>query len=242
MANGLSRRGPGRGRITSGITSNTLIERTLDFVWGELPSWRDDPNRPHEESEEGLNAQLCKYLNVASRQRFPMIHFHHEEKQTGRRRVDFSALPTHASFVGSAFSIYSPFLVFEGKRLPSPTLDRDQEYVTGGAARSGGIQRFKLGLHGAEHKTAAIIGYVQEGEFISWLNQVNDWIQALAKTKATTDDEWSTCEQLTALNQGTPEVVFRCHSTHPRTVNLSSNTICLFHLWVNMVPRPDTGT
>src|SRR5437879_2820115 len=101
MAEDVSRAEPSRGQITSGITSNTLVERTLEFVRGELPKWRDDPARPTEESEERLNAQLCKYLNVSSGRSFPMVHFHHEEKQTGIRRVDFSALPSEHQFVGS---------------------------------------------------------------------------------------------------------------------------------------------
>ncbi len=54
---------------------------------------RDDPDRAPEEAEERLNAQLCKFLNVATGDRFPMVLFSHEEKQTGTRRVDLAANP-----------------------------------------------------------------------------------------------------------------------------------------------------
>jgi hypothetical protein len=140
---------PGRGRISEGPITG-LLDRTVDFVRSELAGWRDDPDRAAEEAEERLNAQLCKYLNVAASHRFPMVKFSHEEKQTGARRVDMSALPSGGGFVGETYySIYDPFLVFEGKRLPTPTPNREREYVTGGRDKSGGIQRFKLALHGA---------------------------------------------------------------------------------------------
>ena len=235
MPNGPSRRGPGRGRITSGVSSNTLVERTLEFVWCELPGWRDDPSRPHEEAEERLNAQLCKYVNAASRQRFPMVLFHHEEKQTETRRVDFSALPSESRFVGETFhSIYNPFLVFEGKRLPAPSRDREQEYVTGGAKKSGGIQRFKLGLHGAQHETAALIGYIQEGELTGWLHEVNRWIVALANLANAREEQWFASEQLMAFDEDTGKNAARCQSIHPRVSGASSPRIGLRHMWIRM--------
>lgn len=238
MPNGASRRGPSRGRITSGISSNTLVEQTLEFVWCELAVWRDDPSRPPEEAEERLNAQLCKYLNAASRQRFPMVFFHHEEKQAETRRVDFSALPSECRFVGEIFhSIYDPFLVFEGKRLPAPSHDREREYVTGGPKKSGGIQRFKLGLHGAKHQTAAIIGYIQEGQLIQWLDEINGWITALANLAAAGEDEWSASEQLTGFTEDAGKGVARCQSTHPRASGASTQQIHLWHMWIRTAGR-----
>jgi hypothetical protein len=238
MPNGASRSRPSRGRITSGISGNTLIERTLDFVWRELPAWRDDARRSHEEAEERLNAQLCKYLNAASRQRFPMVFFHHEEKQSETRRVDFSALPSECRFVGETFhSIYDPFLVFEGKRLPAPSRDREREYVTGGLRKSGGIQRFKLGLHGAKHETAAIIGYIQEGELVQWLDEVNSWIVALAKVATPGEEEWSASEQLMIFDEDTGKGTARCQSTHTRGGGASIPQIRLRHMWVRTAGR-----
>src|SRR6266850_472077 len=197
MPKQLPRGEPDRGRITSGLASNVFVERALEFVRDELPKWRDDSARPAEESEERLNAQLCEYLNVASRQTFPMIYFHHEEKQTNTRRVDFSGLPSENQFVGAIFhSIYDPFIVFEGKRLPPPTRDREREYVTGGESKSGGIQRFKLGLHGAKHDLVALIGYIQGGSLREWFDQINKWIRDLESLSNSSDDKWSAKEEL----------------------------------------------
>jgi hypothetical protein len=228
---------PGHGKITSGIDSNTLVERTLEFVREELPKWRDDPERVTEKSEERLNAQLCKYLEVASRRHFPMIYFHHEEKQTGIRRVDVSALPSEGMFVGATYhSIYDPFIVFEGKRLPPPIdqPNRAREYVTGGKEKSGGIQRFKLGLHGAKHGIAAMVGYVQEGEPRDWFKNINCWICDLAKISALGEEKWVSEEQLVDFAEDVPKRIVRCSSLHPRTGEVVSNTIQLQHLWVDM--------
>ena len=139
------------GRITSGIDrENTLAIKTINFVSRQLPAWRDDPVRPQEQAEDRLNLQLCKFLDSRARNEFPMVRFDHEEYQPGRRRVDLSASPVEATTIGAKLhTVYDPILVFECKRLPAPSLDREKEYVTGGKEHtSGGLQRFKLGGHG----------------------------------------------------------------------------------------------
>lgn len=135
------------GKITSGLVLDTLALKTIDFVYTQLPAWRDDPDRLDEESENKLNLQLCKFLNSHARNDFPTVFFQHEEYQSGRTIVDISALPIKTSTIGArTYTIYDPIVVLEGKRLPAPSLDREKEYVTGGIQhKSGGIQRFKLG-------------------------------------------------------------------------------------------------
>ncbi len=225
----------GYGRISSGLANNTLIERTLDFVHNELPMWRDDPTRAVEEAEERLNAQLCKFLNVASRHRFPMIHFAHEEKQTADRRVDIAAAPNEGQFIGETYhTIYNPFVVFEGKRLPSPTRDREQEYVTGEAKSSGGIQRFKLGLHGAKHKIAAIIGYIQNGSPSEWLERINRWIFALDGRACATGETWKADEQIVELVYDSSKGVSQGSSRHKRIGSVVSDEVAIRHLWIQM--------
>jgi len=221
-----------RGRISQGPTE-LLVEQTLEFVRRELAGWRDDPERVAEDAEERLNAQLCKYLNVASNHRFPMIHFSHEEKQTGIRRVDMSALPAMGQFVGLTYhSIYDPFLVLEGKRLPAPSRSREREYVTGGNEKSGGIQRFKLGLHGANQTIAAIIGYVQQGGVGDWERNINNWIRELVGKPASTGEEWFNEEQLIQLEEDRDSRIAIATSSHKRVGNAVSHDIGIRHLWV----------
>lgn len=223
------------GRVTKGLQRNTLAEQTSRFVQTELPNWRDDPERESETSEERLNAQLCKYLNVTASERFPMVYFHHEEKQTANRRVDFSALPRKAQFVGDQYCTkYIPFIVFEGKRLPAPRHSREREYVTGGEAKSGGIQRFKLGLHGDKQNLAAIVGYIQEGEPKNWLKKINFWIRDLDGTIGFDGENWSRTECLKQFKSDKTLGVAQAWSSHTRIGDAISHNIRLRHLWVKM--------
>jgi len=222
------------GRITQGPTTS-LVEQTLEFVFSELAGWRDDSDRTSEDAEERLNGQLCKYLNVTAANRFPMVYFHHEEKQTGTRRVDISALPKKGIVLGLTYhSIYEPFVVLEGKRLPAPSNDREREYVTGRPKQSGGIQRFKLSLHGARHSMAAIVGYVQSGTLQEWLAKINEWIATEAENQSVSGESWSMAEQLLDFDEVTSSRTSSAFSVHPRTGGATSSEIKLRHLWVAM--------
>lgn len=228
---------PARGKITTGLAAGTLLERTIEFVLGELPNWRDTPNRPYEESEERLNAQLCKHLEVRARHSLRMVFFHHEEKQTGTRRVDFSASPTENGFVGTTFhTIYDPFLVFEGKRLPPPKNGsvREREYVTGGEAKSGGIQRFKLGLHGAKHEVAVIVGYIQAGAFVEWSRRINGWIRELEGVLQSDGTKWSSADRLSNFSVNKKSFTATSFSQHSRIGEVVNPEIFIHHLWVSM--------
>jgi hypothetical protein len=227
--------GVGNGRISSGIEPGTLVRRTIAFVRGHLPAWRDDPSRAPGDSEEHLNAQLSKFLNATARHGdFPMVHFHHEERQTGRRRVDLSALPTQSTWIGPRHhSVYEPFLVMEGKRLPAPSSDREREYVTGNEECSGGIQRFKLGLHGASLVAAAMIGYVQRGNLAEWHATINNWISELGGRRDAGACSWEDNDQLDILKTDQTMCVSECESAHNR-VNSATDRIRLSHFWIEM--------
>jgi hypothetical protein len=167
-----------------------------------------------------------------------MVLFSHEEKQTGTRRVDMSALPISGGFVGQMYyTIYDPFLVFEGKRLPAPSRSREREYVTGGKAKSGGIQRFKLALHGARQGTAAIIGYVQQGDLESWHSLINQWIRELVGDTSIVDEKWFVDEQLADVAVDKALHTASARSMHRRSGTAISPEIHIRHLWVVMQKR-----
>lgn len=81
--------------------------------------------------------------------------------------------------------------VIEAKRLPTPSRagqgDRTREYVVGEwnnfksatKNRTGGIERFKEGLHGAAFDRSAMVAFVQRDTPENWLGRVNSWIQDL---------------------------------------------------------------
>lgn len=222
------------GRITLGIPADAAALKTLEFIERHLAAWRDDPDRPRAERERELNGQLCKFLNVAAKQSdFAMIHFHHEEPQGVWHSTDFSANLTDADWIeGRQYTKYEPILVLEGKRLPAPSSVREREYITSEAGEKpgGGVQRFKLGLHGAKLSIAGIIGYVQAEACADWFARVNRWVDALASSD---DPLWSRDDKLGAFSQDSVARVSRCESEHPRESG-ASLIIRLTHLWVQM--------
>ena len=120
-----------------------------------------------------------------------MVHFHHEEPQGVRHSADFSANPSDVGLIeGRQYTIYEPILVIEGKRLPTPGSGREREYIASAAGEKpgGGVQRFKLGLHGARLSRAGMVGYVQANACADWFAEVNRWIDDLASSA---DPLWS---------------------------------------------------
>lgn len=218
------------GRISAGLVPGTLAEKTIAFVKEQLIGWRDDPTRPSETVEPRLNAQLCKFLNANARSRFPMIAFNHEERQAGRHATDMSVTMGRVEAVSPDANIYDPFLLIEGKRLPAPATDREKEYLTGFAHRSGGIQRFKLGLHGAGMARGMIVGYVQAGALAEWFRTLNRWIGAFARMAPSDHDAWDVSEKLHSFSE-TCHGMAACDSEHART---SGDPVRLHHAWIDM--------
>ena len=225
------------GRITSGIRAGELNMKTISFVRQELPAWRDDPDRIIDKSERALNLHLSKFLNSRARNAFPMVSFNHEEIEPKGRSVDLSTSLLEAIVIGDRLqTIYEPFLVFECKRLPAPPpKDREIEYVTGGKnSKSGGIQRFKLGLHGAKLDLVGMVGYVQERSTGDWYRQINSWISELARGVREDCCIWKDSEQLQEFNGDERSGIANCRSVHDRIGNVSSSELIIHHLWVAM--------
>lgn len=224
------------GVITSGIQKDTLVSKTIAYIWRQLPAWRDDPIRIEVQSENHLNLQLVKFLDAHARNEFPMVRFDHEEYQSGRRTVDISASPVESVIIGAKLhTIYDPILVIEGKRLPATSLDREKEYVSGGKENiSGGIQRFKLGLHGGDHNIVAMVGYVQECSLKHWYSQINDWIAQFEEGILEDSCDWSAGEKLESFEDDPLIGVAHSRSVHTRVGNVKNKRIALHHLWIEM--------
>lgn len=220
------------GRITSGINPHTLQLSIINFIKEQLPIWRNDPERPKkEESEIKLNPQLSKFLNIEARKIFPMIQFNHEEPQSGTRSIDISV----SLIESQTYSKYEPVLVIECKRLPADSSEREKEYVSGVKPnkKSGGIQRFKLGLHGAKHNLAAMIGYIQKSTSDYWLTKVNRWILEFVKNPIGDGCVWCGDEILKDSDPNQSEDIHSYCSYHTRTSGISG-TVELHHLWITM--------
>lgn len=226
----------GFGTITSGVDSNALLTATVAFIERELPKWRDDPERPAEEVEERLNSQLCKRLSVVSREECPLVHFSHEEPQGKKRSVDMAVAPRTKCIIGGSWhTLYDPFLVIEGKRLPAPPpRSRRREYVSGGTKITGGIQRFKLSVHGNEVTAGAIVGYIQSDAPHAWLERINSWIGEFAEQPGSDGCNWSADDRLFEFREDVHNRVAVAMSKHRRKESTHGDMIALRHLWVVM--------
>lgn len=225
------------GQLSSGLVKqDNLVLRTIHFVREHLPAWRDDPNRAFEQSEPKLNSQLCDFLDSRASNIFPMVRFKHEELQSARGSVDLAAKPSESMVIEARlYNIYDPILAFECKRLPAPSSDREKEYVTGGRdRRSGGIQRFKLGLHGADFHLVVMIGYVQKRSAHEWQQDINKWIFELCSSMTEDGCDWTEGEKLELLEEDAAKGISCCRSVHRRTNSNLSSEIEIHHLWIIM--------
>lgn len=215
--------------------SGTFKYELLDFIAGELPRWRDSPDRPSVASETDLTDQLCSYLNGAARHSdgWSRLQFRTEvgDERGKSRKIDLAVKPCGATFVveGRRHTQFQTLLPIECKRLPTPKgKDRDErEYVFTRHSTTGGIQRFKNGDHGAEHRLAGMIAYIQEENAAHWQHRVSGWIKELAERQ----EGWSVDDDLTAIHSNAGPVK-RLRSTHVRAGALESLEIR--HLWIEM--------
>lgn len=241
MSQKQSARTGGFGKLTHKPSNNEgLIPKTLKFIRDQLPAWRDDSSRPKDVSEKSLNSYLCVFLNACSRSDLPMVVFQHEETQSNHHSPDLGAHGVEELTVIDAhgYSIYKPFLVIEAKRLPSPGSDREREYVTGAkranGSPTGGVQRFKLGLHGADLETAAMICYIQEETSAYWYEVINQWIMDLSSENAGDDCEWRSEDKLGHFDSDDERGISTSVSNHHRAKSCRTNSIRIHHLWVEM--------
>jgi hypothetical protein len=209
----------------------------LDFIAEELPRWRDHPERKPETSETRLTDQLCSYLTSVTRKSdgWSWIQFRTEvpDEVEGQRAIDLAAKPCGAIVIieDRRHTQFQSLLPIECKRLPTPReRGRDErEYVITSPGTTGGIQRFKFGLHASVHQLGAMIAYVQEMTFSHWLNKVNGWIQALS-TGA--DSAWSDSDALLLLTEDSAKGLCLLQSDHKREGQ--PEKCQLRHLWIKM--------
>lgn len=221
----------------------TSLNELIEFIAGELPIWRDRPERPPQTSETLLTSQLCAHLNSAARKSdgWDFLQFRPEEGDTKKkgRKVDLVPAPCGETIWidGRAYEDFDTLLPIECKRLPTPT-DRkrdEREYVIHRKGTTGGIQRFKEGLHGAEFRLGVMIGYVQAETASHWHTQVTNWIDECATLLA----GWSTNDHLQSHGTAGADLE-RYNSKHTRTKNLAD--IELRHLWIDMKDKVATAT
>lgn len=217
--------------------ASSSLDELIEFIAGELPRWRDHPNRSKQTSETALTSQLCGHLNTVARHSagWDILQFRVEEpdEQQKGRKIDLIASPCGPTIWidGRRCTQFDTLLPIECKRLPTPkSKDRDErEYVINGKATTGGIQRFKAGDHGAAHSLAAMIGYVQAETPQVWHGRLNAWITDLDAAK---HPGWSLNDLISSEFATGSTGLFVYSSQHARAGGLSE--IDIRHLWIAM--------
>ena len=214
----------------------TSRHELLGFIAAELPHWRDDPERPKNQSETALTEYLCDYLTSAARMSsgWDILQFRTEigDEQRKGRKIDLAPKPCGVNIwiEGRRHTQYESLLPIECKRLPTPKgNDRDErEYVFNQYASTGGIQRFKAGNHGGKHRLGAMIAYVQEGTTAFWHKNVTRWIRGLIGSG---EAGWSANDllHLEHDDEALRLAVFRSSHTRKKLPEIE-----LRHLWVEM--------
>lgn len=225
------------GRFDENIQlPGTFLREIVQFIAACLPAWRDDPLRQkHVKGETRLTNQLCKFLNTRSRAAsLDHIIFYPEEPDPtkGGRTIDLAASPKSCSISinGRRFSYYDPLMPIECKRLPTPDIKKRErrEYLHTRHSTTGGVQRFKAGLHGADFETGAMIGYVQSRATDAWMLTLNYWVRALA---AKAIGSWVFKDAISTIIHDPANRTLVGRSVHSRSGNTD---IELWHLLVEM--------
>ncbi|AMN39040.1 hypothetical protein [Rhodoplanes sp. Z2-YC6860] len=214
----------------------TFLHELVGFISGELPKWRGRVERKAATAETVLTSQLCAHLNSASRHAggWDSLQFRVEEPDENQpgRRMDMVAAPTGTAIIvgGRRYVDFDTLLPVECKRLPTPKdKARDErEYVFCKHSSRGGIQRFKAGNHGSNHRLGAMIGYLQADGSTDWNTRINSWIDELADVEA----GWTAADRLAIGSLDASGGSATLASVHSRIGTLGD--IELRHLWIEM--------
>ena len=149
--------------------------------------------------------------------------------------VDFAAISSlESSLVIESRTYFQRSLFsFEAKRLGKLGKQREKEYLVGRFKngrykKCGGVERFKQGIHGGNLKYEALVGYVQENDFLYWHDLIGSWIEDLISGKSYSPVAWQQKDKLI-------QEYIRFNTAKFISVNTrEKESITLFHLWTKL--------
>jgi len=217
-----------------GPSFNTQFNMVVEFLKTSLPQFAKSILHANIQNENGLNSRLSRFITNAAAQE---IFFANRESMEDETRGDSPAVDIGIFLRVEDAGIDQPLItVFEGKRLTRKLSNkRRREYVIGHKKgekliqliHCGGIERFKLAIHGAKFDHAGMVGYLQDGTPDGWREKINSWICDLCDQPF--DPAWSESEKL--AQQKTDGRISECSSI----VNRVSGELHLTHLWIDLV-------
>jgi hypothetical protein len=201
----------------------------LDTIEKGLLEFADREDCQNIKVEKGITNRLCKILSGHK-----LLYFHHEgvqnEVKGSSASVDLEAIATTDTyFEARLFAREQTLMAIEAKRLPtSPPKKREREYLVGVDKATGGVERFKLGIHGRHSSLCMMLGYVQGGNFDSWRETINGWIDDLS-SNGKPEGFWNAKEKLELI--ATNAATMRCRSEHRRQFEGKTDKMEIVHVW-----------
>jgi len=228
-----------RGQLSNVVQKpGTFINQVINFIYEQLPCWRDRKDRPNATAETELTSQLCAHLNSVSRMSngWDILQFRTEERdaKNASRKIDLVAAPsaTVINVDGRSYSDFDYLLPIECKRLPTPSSsNRDErEYIYSCKSSTGGIDRFKRGFHGAGYQQGMMIGFAQSHNCFHWFSTINDWFKNLVSDSPF---HWQLTDMLALFTYNSNSRTSISTSTHIRDDDMTK--IKITHAWVQMI-------
>ena len=226
------------GKI-EGPEINAHIIAVVDFVELILITFSDKYTDSNIKNGKGLTQKLVLILNSHALREYYPFWFDKEYMEIPERgdspQVDIGTITTleKGIVIGTKTYTDESFFSMEAKRLGNLGEKRSKEYLIGRYQNEkyihcGGVERFKQGKHGRKLEYGAIIGYVQEHDFIYWQGSINSWIDDLIQKNLYSPVPWLLKDKLKKDY---------IRSTTAKFISISSrknNFITLFHLWAKL--------
>ncbi|MDC7996333.1 hypothetical protein [Altibacter sp. HG106] len=224
------------GQLTHGIELDSSITSVVEFIEIHFTQFREKVKGEITASEKSLTDKLCKYFNRNAGS-YP-FYFHHENVENPASGIspqtDIGTLSDNEKLVigDRSYGEFDSFFSIEAKRLPTPGQNREKEYVIGQDRPSGGIERFKSGIHGKNLKYAAIIGYIQEEDANHWYLKINNWIGELMSS---TPDLWKEDDKLIEQASKLDGINKFVSKNFRSEAKGQEDFISLFHFWISLI-------
>ncbi|MGI4736640.1 MAG: hypothetical protein ACRYG7_15815 [Janthinobacterium lividum] len=209
------------GVPTPSFTKGTIIVTLISFIERVIVSFQRNNSCSTVEIEDVISFHLALQFNDQARKESQFFLFDRQtpEKQPSghTRSLDIGVFRSYSDTAPDV----TRFFAIEAKRLPTPESSRRQEYVTGNVYGSltGGIERFKHGVHGHGLPISSIIGYVQQNQTTHWPPEINSWIDGLILSSHDPRIEWHQDDKLIDQQQLNGDKVLKLVSNSKRIDN-----------------------
>jgi hypothetical protein len=224
------------------ISLEDILSRTFNHIEIILPQFSQAMLKTNIKIEKGFTQELCKMLNREVILPIIFDRDNMENTEDGHSpSTDFGVYPKSKLVIernGEIDLDGYEFLRIEAKILGVKEAYREKEYLIGMDSKKepklcGGVERFKLGIHGSKLQQCGMIGYLVEGTFEEWHDKINTWVKELSNTNT----NWSETEKLQQLY--IHDFFCECNSEHDRVESISPK-VKIKHYWVYLKKQPVT--